>query len=29
MGQLVKEFEVFYEYYKKKCPYKDELEAGM
>lgn len=23
MGQLVKQFEIFYEYYRKKCPYKD------
>lgn len=29
MGQLVKQFEIFYEYFRKKCPYKDELNTGM
>lgn len=29
MGQLVKEFEIFYEYFRKKCPYKDDISTGM
>ena len=29
MGQLAKEFEMFYEYYRKKCPYKDEIQTGL
>lgn len=29
MGQLVKEFEIFYEYYRKKCPYKDDIQTGL
>ena len=29
MGQMVKEFEIFYEYYRKKCPYKDEIQTGL
>lgn len=29
MGQLVKEFQIFYEYYRKKCPYKDDIQTGL
>lgn len=29
MGEMVKEFELFYEYYRKKCPYKDEIQTGL
>ena len=29
MGELVKEYEMFYEYYRKKCPYKDEVQTGL
>lgn len=29
MGELAKEFELFYEYYRKKCPYKDEIQTGL
>lgn len=29
MGELAKEFEMFYEYYRKKCPYKDEIQTGL
>ena len=29
MGELVKEFEVFYEFFRKKCPYKDEVQVGL
>jgi hypothetical protein len=25
----VKEFEIFYEYFRKKCPYKDEMLTGL
>lgn len=29
MGELSKEFEVFYEYFRKKCPYKDNFQVGL
>ena len=29
MSELVKEFEVFHEYFRKKCPYKDEVPVGL
>ena len=29
MAELSKEFEVFYEYFRKKCPYKDHYQVGL
>ena len=29
MGQLIKEFQMFYQYYRKKCPFKDEVQVGL
>ena len=29
MAELSKEFEVFYEYFRKKCPYKDNFQVGL